>query len=119
MTNNNEQKKITITLTRHRPVRINPEEWPIIASASDDDAREPGDKPNRVWKLKVRQHADGRAIVYGTYRTEFLGDSSRDGGKIVPPGADIVAAIYEVAEDMDFPRTLAEACVADLPPEDL
>ena len=46
--------KLTIPLTRRRPIWDNEYEF----------------QANRTWLLRVRQHADGRAI-YGVYATNF------------------------------------------------
>lgn len=62
----------TITLTDRPPVRIGTAHWPIIASASGDDGPTDHNKHEqsiahgecRRWILHVRQHADGRTLVY-------------------------------------------------------
>lgn len=130
------RKKRTITLTVRPPVAIDPSAWPVIANASETD--HDGQvicRANRVseWYIGVRQHADGRAIVYATYdfATTYRGsrDFSAKHGEIVPPGGDICAAIVAVADRMsqcesyetDASRwdSLARECIADMPAEEL
>jgi hypothetical protein len=125
---------LTITLTGKPPVKIKKDDWEILAQASENDRHgaQIGNQPNREtdWNIKVRQHADGRAIVYATYSydTAFQGESGLGlrGGELLDAGADIPAAIERVADiiaarlpdgDRDagvFAR-LAQECIADLP----
>ena len=125
---------LTITLTGRPPVKIKKEDWPVIAQASDNDRHgaQIGNEPNKedTWTLKVRQHEDGRTIVYGTYSydTHYQGDSLHDirGGELLDPNCDVVEAIQRVASDLadrlnaeDLPGNtfarLAHQCIADLP----
>lgn len=139
---------LTITLTGRAPVKIKKEEWPVIASAADTDFDGQYDfQANRKaeWSLAVRQHRDGRTIVYGKwqYQSKFQNEADgevRGGELITVTGADaevvgdtepIIAAIQRVAEDLEaridvegrygegrFAR-LAHECVADLPAVEL
>lgn len=130
-------KTLTITLTDRPPVRIREYEWTVIAhdrgEAGDDDSDGRGNQPNREWKrtLKVRQHADGRALVYGVYHysTAFQGERNVHArrGVLLPVAstlADIITAIRTVGDDLaatdDSPERwldAIQACVADLPAE--
>lgn len=130
----NDNEKLTITLTGRPPVRITKDDWPIIASASDkahDNEYEFQANRKAEWKLIVRQHADGRTIVYGiyTYSTSYRGSHSAElrGGELLAADTDIPAAIAQVASALEvrmpegvrwgpgvFPR-LAHECTADLP----
>jgi hypothetical protein len=131
----NDNPYLTITLTGRAPVKIKKDEWDVIASAGDKEFDNQYEfQANRIatWKLTVRQHGDGRTIVYGaqSYTTQFQGesDSSARGGELLDKGADIPAAIARVAEELEsrlpevegvwtrgvFPR-LAHECTADLP----
>jgi hypothetical protein len=129
----------TIVLTRRPPVRIESDYWPVIAEAKDRDFEgqyEFQSFRRSYWAVYVRQHKDGRTIVYATYRYEsnwggertyaakrgvLLGDS--------PSGRDICAAITEICDDIanadacgeDAKRWpgLADDCIADMPAEDL
>ncbi len=139
----NENPKLTITLTGRPPVKITKEEWPVIASADEkeyDNQYEFQANRTATWKLIVRQHNDGRTIVYAihSYSSQFQGESGRDlrGGEMITVAdvtpecvgdtAPVVEAIQRVAEEIEarmpegqwstgvFPR-LAHECTADLP----
>ena len=56
---------------------------------------------NRTWLLRVRQHADGRAI-YGVYATNFQNGSERRGGKLLDAGEDIPETVHRITESMVF-----------------
>jgi hypothetical protein len=129
-----ETKTRIITMTDAPPVRIREDQWPVIAhgaySAHDNEHEF---QANRRWStaIRVREHQDGRRIVYGVYdySSQYRGDRDvtlRAGVRLDADG-DVVAAIREVA------ATLAEAlvdgaaehvaeacrdCIADLPPVD-
>jgi len=112
----------TITLTGRPPVRILEAEWPVIADARWRDHEGQHD---RRASLKVRQHADGRAIVYGVWDYEITWQLYR-AGVLLDPGADLASAITEVAlsladrgADEARMRDLAHGCTADLPAEEL
>lgn len=141
-------EKLTITLTDARPVTITKDLWPIIAESSWKDWDNTYEsQANRTWSawLKVRQHADGRTIVYGGYShtTQFQnesGESYRDGERVDPSaedypeseraanywlGEEIIGAIKRVGETLQgrsgsehFADLIAE-CIADLPAEEI
>lgn len=135
MSTTDERKQRTITLTGRPPVRIYEDEWPEIASSSyrDHDGEVEAQANEAVTvRLRVRQHADGRVIVYGsydlaTYRSYPLADARA--GVLIQPNADIPAAIREVCETLqayELPeawqpewRALADKCIADLPAEQI
>jgi hypothetical protein len=115
-------KTRTITLSNRRPVKIVESDWPVIAKGSWCDTPALPVQANRSALVRVRQHADGRSIVYGTYDTELRGDSGDSGrksGLLLDAGADIAAAIYKVVADLGVTATMAAECVADLPAEEL
>lgn len=146
MTDTTTTKTRTITLTDRPPVKIREDEWPIIStgSADDDDSDGRGNQPNREWTrtIRVRQHEDGRAIVYGVYDydTAFQGESgaaAKRGALLAAPvtpdqiiaairvvadelaEAETEAAISESARDSRRWREAAQACIADLPAVEL
>lgn len=111
-------EKLTITLTDCRPVTIDKADWPVVASSRDWDG-EHEFQAFRKWRLTVRQHADGRCIVYGVHDTAWPNDADRRGGEIVADLDAAPAAIVRVAESMNFPQAVTERCVADLPAVEL
>lgn len=123
-------KRRTITLTDRAPVRIVENEWAVIASAKDYD-NEHEFQANRRYNLRVRQHADGRTIVYGTHSTQFQNEQDAAAGELLTPPSDmqvkeeewcvwdeIPAAIKRVAANCHCDQ-IADECIADLPAEDL
>lgn len=126
-------KKRTITLTDRPPVVISDANWPLIASASYHDYDgEYEFQSFRHWRgfIGVRQHADGRTLVYGTCSAAGCGSSStreynHKAGVKLDAGADIIAAIHEVHRDIsarDVSESwacLADECIANLPAEEL
>lgn len=63
-------KKIKIVLSERAPVMISVKDWPIVAQADafGDIAGGPAKvqvQANQEWFIKVREHRDGRRIVYG------------------------------------------------------
>jgi hypothetical protein len=136
-------EKLTITLTGRPPVKITKDEWPVVASTEEKEFDNQYDfQANRkaTWKLIVRQHADGRTIVYAihSYTSQYQGENGRDlrGGELltvsdatadcVGDTTPIIEAIFRVAAEIEarmpegqwstgvFPR-LAHECTADLP----
>jgi hypothetical protein len=129
----------TITLTGRPPVKVNDDAWGLIASASDKDYEgqvESQSFRTSKWFVGVRQHDDGRAIVYATYSydTAWRGERSLSAkrGVLLNSAAtdeEIIAAIKEVCQDIasaehqgdDADRwdALMHECIADLPAEEL
>lgn len=119
----------TITLTNHPPVRIREDAWPEIAVAAHSDFDNQYEfQANRRWNsaIRVRQHADGRVIVYGTatYDTQFQNERNYTlrAGYLLAKGENIPPTINLVADDLAsdaVPASLAADCIADLPPIDL
>lgn len=132
-----ECKTRTITLTNSAPVKIREDEWPVIARGSYRDHDNQYEfQANRTWEvdIRVRQHPDGRAIVYGVYDydTEIQGERGfRARAGVLLDGASVSAhipdAVSEVASTLnaaaeaaghDFRADISAAereCVADLP----
>lgn len=112
---------LTITLTDRAPVVINKAQWPVLASAHDFDNQYEC-QANRIWRITVRQHDDGRTLVYAVYQTNWSGESDRRGGVYLvdsPSTDQIVAAIKSVVENIlgESQSILADRCIADLPAE--
>ena len=107
----------TITLTSRPPVKIRDDQWPIIANdrwwAGEIEVQ-----ADRSGWLKVRQHADGRTIVYGGYDTRWQGDHELRAGELLDKGANVAAAIHRVAESVNAQR-IAESTIAELSAEEI
>jgi len=133
-TSTTNRKQRTITLSRRAPVKIWEDEWPIAAQATGDSYRggDHGGYQRALsnaefdkYRLVVRVHADGRAIVYGKLSAaiEEWGQPARGaswgGGEILPAGSDLAAAISRVGGDGGLPDSLIRECIADLPAEEI
>jgi hypothetical protein len=73
------------------------------------------------YTLIVRQHADGRALVYGVVDAALAawgaparGESWR-GGELLDADSDRARAIRRVGEAGGLPDAIIRACIADLP----
>jgi len=128
------KKTRTITLTGRRPVRIIEEDWPIVARGKYRDwDTEHECQANRTTDLRivVRQHADGRAVVYGVYLYDTTYANARNVevkiGHLIPAGGSLPDAIREVAGDLsshdeidgEIIREVTARCMADLPAEEI
>jgi hypothetical protein len=115
--------KIKITMSERRPLSISPEEWPLIARADRHDGKVES-QANHRWSIRVRQHADGRRLVYGYLREGNggvpAGWRGADGGFLVAAGDEdgTVRAIRRIAGIIDDDK-MADECIADLPEETL
>lgn len=104
-------KQFVITLTERPPVKVDVEDWIVIAQSKEHDE-------HRTWKLMVRECQRGddeRCIVYGVMTTSVTTEKERRGGFIVASVDQAAEAIIRVAEHLGFSRELADNCVADLP----
>lgn len=120
---------LTITLTDRAPIKIRKDEWPVLASARGDSYRgDPGRRRQALqqsecdeYRLTVRQHSDGRAIVYGVVDAAIAawhapaGGESWRGGDLLEPGADLASVIRDVGARASMPDSVIRACIADLP----
>lgn len=118
-------KTLTITLSERRPVTIVARDWPIIASVESHDGKV-FVQANTEWAIEVREHADGRRIVYGWRQAggggQYAGWRGADGGFIVdaadgkPDEAETVRAIRRVGGVIGRDDLAAE-CIGELPAE--
>lgn len=126
-----EAKIRTITLTDRPPVRIREDAWPEIAHGQyeryDNQYRFQANRTTDI-DIRVRQHADSRAIVYGVYdySTAFQGERGalHRAGLLLDAGADLAAAIKQVGHELtelsghaEEIRDCVNECIADLPAE--
>lgn len=110
---------ILVKLTGRPPVRINETAWPIVASGEANNSRNGIDRDaTRSAELIVRRHADGRALVYGSYDTRWQGEHGSHAGELLEPGADIVEAVRRIGAEL-WGDGLAQAVLDDLEPEEL
>lgn len=119
-------KSRKITLTDRPPVSIREDQWRVIA----DEVKRPGDFINGTpvpddetdeYSIRVRQHEDGRAIVYGIVdaATQWTGTDDWSGGELLVAGADIAAAIRRVGVAGEMPDSVVRNCIARLPAQAL
>ena len=129
---------LTITLTGHAPVKIKKDDWPVLATGEDSwhDGQIERQANRKIrWAIKVREHKDGRALVYGIYSFSSNWQNEENwhvrGGELLVSGADKIEAIQRVGRwmaeaipserDQDRERflLLTEECIADLPAEEI
>lgn len=135
------KQKITIAMSERRPLKIDPEMWSIVAEAMRHDGQVEY-QANNEWAIRVREHADGRRIVYGYHQAGGSGqhagfrerragflidavqrDAMREGsdGKptsMYPDEDETIRAIRRVGGVIDD-DALAVECIADLPAEEI
>jgi hypothetical protein len=119
-----DQQTVTvIKLTDRRPIAVHPNDWDIIASASWRNTSL-ACQANYVRYIAVRQHADGRRLVYGEYKAGPAGGlpSFRGmyGGYLLEaaqPDRATIEAIRKVAREITHPA-LGDECIAGLPAEE-
>lgn len=118
--------KLTITLTGRRPVTVDKEAWPILARASvrpgsSRNGTPVPDSQTDLHKMIVRQHADGRTIVYAIVdaATSWTGTEDMRGGELLGSDAFIAKAIERVGEHCGILPSVIRDCIADLPAEEL
>ena len=112
----------TITLTDRAPVKISEALWPTISYSSRHDGKVEC-QANHVWHLTVRQHVDGRTIVYGS-EVEGRGGVHQGyeearAGVILDAGADIAAAVRRVGERARCSDAVIDEVIAGLPAVEL
>jgi hypothetical protein len=115
------KKKITITMSERRPLSVVEEDWPIIARADDHDGQVEC-QANRVRTIRVREHEDGRRIVYGWLSAGRggmpAGWRGASGGFLATGEDETVRAIRRIGGIIGDDK-LADECIADLPAEDI
>jgi len=107
-----EKKSITITMSETAPIKIDPAKWPKIASAGWSDGH-----------VAVREHEDGRRVVYGWHRAKLAGfllgsfNTPLDNASNVTDEATIraIRRVAGVIGDED----LGAECIGDLPAQEI
>jgi hypothetical protein len=128
-------EKIAVIMSERAPLKLDPELWPQIAFVGRHDGVVEW-QANTAWYIRVREHADGRRVVYGgkiagvggqyadfrELRGGYLVDSVREVDGLVThvhPDADgTVRAIRRVA-GIICDDQLGDECIAALPAEEL
>lgn len=118
------KKKLRIRMSEQPPVSVVADDWPVVASDSSFNG-EHECQANRIWWIKVRQHADGRRIVYGCLDSgpggTRIGWRGAHGGFLVAPSdgpEETIRAIRRVAGIIDD-DAMADYVIAALPATDL
>ena len=111
-------------------MRIIQDDWPTMARAEKFDGEFEFQASRRAY-LRVRQHQDGRTIIYGTFASQWQGESGSAAGVLLTPPADatkgdwvlwpgMLSAIRTVAEDLGYGSDqLIRQCLADMPAEEI
>jgi hypothetical protein len=118
---------IKVTLSERPPVSIAVADWPIIASSDDHDGKVEC-QANTKWYIKVREHADGRRLVYCSKDAgnggQHAGFRGTYGGWLLAVDAHVdmaeqtIRAIRRCAGLIERDDLGAE-CIGDLPAEEL
>ncbi len=125
----NNNKNVTINLTNQAPVQVRSGDWPVIASADDDSWGHDVDYARHqqaiaqgeldLYLLRVRQHKDGRTLVYAKLcgATAWTGSLDNYGGYLLeaPDNDDLVSSIRSAGEEAGLPNHLIRDCIGDLP----
>jgi hypothetical protein len=123
------KKQITISMSDRRPLTIVADDWPSVSIGEEYSGQHEFQAFDGA-SIRVRQHADGRAIVSG-YAGDWDGGGrpereNRRAGFLVPADGDVVRAIRRVAGILadtdhvgDMAHAAARRCIADLPAESL
>jgi hypothetical protein len=111
-------EKTKIILTGRPPIMIRKSEWPRIAFAKEYSGRDSYSSFSD-WVLVVRRRQDGRTLVYGKFDTVVQGEYNLAGGELLEKGGDVVGAIRSVGRKIEAPDSLMDACIADLPADEI
>jgi hypothetical protein len=111
-----EHLHLHVTVSGLPPVRIQTERWPVIAHAQCSNAAFKF-QDGHMGHLAVRQHSDGRTLVYGVLEIRTPEKHERQAGRLLPAGADISQALEEVCHDLEMNSEIVWACLAHVPVE--
>lgn len=142
-TETTETATLTIVMSDRRPIKINPNEWPVIAAATAHDGAV-AVQANTEWYIRVREDINGRRVVFGgkiagpggqfrgfrEVRAGYLVESVRRNGETMretrngqvtacwPDDEETIRAIRRVAGVIER-ADLGADCIGDLPAEAL
>lgn len=121
------EDKITVPMSERRPLKISKADWKLIADVDRHDGQIEY-QANHKWAIRVRQHADGRRVVYGWLREgnggSHAGWRGAEGGFLIPAidgkpdDEETIRAIRRVGGIIDDDAMAAE-CIRDLPAEEI
>ena len=118
------KKTLTIIMSETVPVKIDPDQWAVIASVETWNG-EHKCQANHLRTIKVREHTDGRRLVYGVLESGNggvpIGWRGASAGFLFDADAestDIIRAIRRVAGVIGDDR-LGDECIAELPAVEL
>jgi hypothetical protein len=106
-----------INLSDSRPVRIKLADWPRVVDVANDTDHN-NQELNRRHYIRVHQHADGRAIVYGWRESSWQGEHGVEAGYRCDQ-SDVPEKINQVGEAISAPTWLIQEAISDLPPQDI
>jgi hypothetical protein len=121
--------KIKIPMSEQRPITIVKADWPRVAWGEEYSGQHDFQAFDGVF-IAVRQHTDGRTVVYGE-AGDWKGGGrpereNRSAGYLLAKDDDVVRAIRRVAgvlADTDHIGEMAHAaarrCIANLPGEEI
>jgi hypothetical protein len=118
-------KRKKIILSDRSPVAINPKEWPVIVEVWDHDGTFLTDA-HTIYSIAIRQHSDGRRIVYGSRKVGPGGQTPDfrpiNWGKILQSSESLthytLVCIGDCAEAIRCPA-LGQSAIQSLPAEEL
>lgn len=119
-----ERKKRTITMTDRRPIKIVEDDWPVIAIAKWC-SNYPECQANEEAAIRVREHSDGRRVVYGARDSGpggmRIGYTGTHAGYLLDAPSDDTAtikAIHDVAAEIGM-EELGQQCIQDMPAQEV
>ena len=103
-------ERIVIWLEGKGPVRIDPDKWPIIREGNWSGGLLAG---MQRLHMEIREHDDGRLIVYGEQRSPIGEDSSIRTGRVAPRLRDHEKGLLDQAVAVGKTIGLSQVAVQD------
>ena len=96
-----------IVLTDWLPVTIVHAEWPVQVVAQEFTSL-------GEFAMRVREHRNGRVIVYATHGSHITGETYAAAGEKLEAGDDVAEAIRRVGLRARVPASLVGSAIAQL-----
>lgn len=101
------EERLTVTLSNHPPVLIKEDDWPVLSHGSfkiDNRDRMRGSGYAYDINIYVRQHDDGRSLVYAIYSSSDFAVPRAEyrAGRLLQKDEDIKSTIRWVADQLIF-----------------